>query len=105
MAADHVAVEGVRRWVVRTDDGIDLAGVVLDPRRPRPLGPGERALTFVLAHGFTNSVSRAPFGRVAGWLRAFGEVRALDFRGHGGSGGGSGTGGDPELGDVDAAVR
>jgi alpha-beta hydrolase superfamily lysophospholipase len=105
VAADHLAVEGVRRWVVRTDDGIDLAGVVLDPRRPRPLRPGERALTFVLAHGFTNSVSRAPFGRLAGWLRVFGEVRALDFRGHGGSGGGSGTGGDPELGDVDAAVR
>jgi uncharacterized protein len=38
-------------------------------------------------------------------LRRFGEVRALDFRGHGGSGGGSAVGGDPEVLDVDAAVR
>ena len=105
MAAEHLAGEESRRWAVRTDDGIDLAGVVLEPRRPRLPRPGARPLTFVVAHGFTNSVSRAPFGRLAGWLRAFGEVRALDFRGHGGSGGGSGTGGDPELGDVDAAVR
>jgi len=105
VAADHLAADGARRWAVRTDDGIDLAGVVLDPRPPRPLRAGARPLTFVLAHGFTNSVSRAPFGRVAAWLRAFGEVRALDFRGHGGSGGGSAIGGDPELQDVDAAVR
>jgi uncharacterized protein len=49
-------------------------------------------------------VARAPFARLAGWLRRFGEVRALDFRGHGRSGGGSGVGGDPEMLDVDAAV-
>ena len=41
----------------------------------------------------------------SGWLCRFGEVRALDFRGHGGSAGGSGVGGDPEVLDVDAAVR
>jgi len=96
--------QGTRALTVRTDDGIELAGVVLEARLPRPLRPGARALTFVLAHGFTNSVARVPFGRVAGWLTRFGEVRALDFRGHGRSGGGSGTGGDPELADVDAAV-
>ena len=96
--------QGTRPLAVRTDDGIELAGVVLDARLPRPLRPGARALTFVLAHGFTNSVARVPFARVAGWLTRFGEVRALDFRGHGRSGGGSGTGGDPELADVDAAV-
>jgi pimeloyl-ACP methyl ester carboxylesterase len=62
-------------------------------------------VTFVVAHGFTNSVARAPLHRLAGWLRPFGEVRALDFRGHGGSGGGSAVGGDPEVLDVDAAVR
>ena len=104
MTADDLAAAGVRRWAVRTDDGTDLAGVVLESRLPGPR-TGARPLTFVLAHGFTNSVNRAPFGRLAGWLRAFGEVRALDFRGHGGSGGGSGMGGDPEMGDVDAAVR
>jgi fermentation-respiration switch protein FrsA (DUF1100 family) len=58
-----------------------------------------------VAHGFTNSVARGPFTRLVGWLRRFGEVRALDFRGHGGSGGRSGVGGDLELIDVDAAVR
>ncbi|HVD28002.1 MAG TPA: alpha/beta hydrolase [Mycobacteriales bacterium] len=104
MTSEDLAVAGVRRWAVRTDDGTDLAGVVLESRLPGPRS-GARPLTFVLAHGFTNSVNRAPFGRLAGWLRAFGEVRALDFRGHGGSGGGSGMGGDPEMGDVDAAVR
>jgi len=104
VTSEDLAVAGVRRWAVRTDDGTDLAGVVLESRLPGPRS-GARPLTFVLAHGFTNSVNRAPFGRLAGWLRAFGEVRALDFRGHGGSGGGSGMGGDPEMGDVDAAVR
>ncbi|MET0765755.1 MAG: alpha/beta fold hydrolase [Blastococcus sp.] len=86
---------------VRTEDGIDLAGIVLPTLVPRQAG---RPLTFVLAHGFTGAVTRAPFLRVAGWLRRFGEVRALDFRGHGRSGGGSGVGGDPEVLDVDAAV-
>jgi pimeloyl-ACP methyl ester carboxylesterase len=97
--------QGTRALAVRTDDGVELAGVVLAARPPRPLRPGARAVTFVLAHGFTNSVARVPFRRVAEWLTRFGEVRALDFRGHGRSGGGSGTGGDPELGDVDAAVH
>ena len=58
----------------------------------------------MVAHGFTNSVSRPSFLRLAGWLRPFGEVRALDFRGHGRSSGGSTAGGDPETQDVDAAV-
>lgn len=104
MAPDELAATGARPWVVRTEDGTDLAGIVLAQCPPRPPGGGARALTFVLAHGFTNSVARAPFRRVAGWLAPFGEVRALDFRGHGGSGGGSAVGGDPELTDVDAAV-
>jgi fermentation-respiration switch protein FrsA (DUF1100 family) len=50
-------------------------------------------------------VARAPFRRLVGWLRRFGEVRAVDFRGHGRSDGASAVGGDPELADVDAAVR
>jgi uncharacterized protein len=95
---------GTRPLRVQVEDGIALSGVVLTAALPRPLPPGARPLTFVLAHGFTNSVTRAPFRRLAGWLRRFGEVRALDFRGHGGSGGGSGVGGDPEMRDVDAAV-
>jgi len=83
---------------------VDLAGIVVPADRPEPLRPGARPVTFVVAHGFTNSVARAPFTRLVGWLRRFGEVRALDFRGHGRSGGASGVGGDPELADVDAAV-
>ena len=92
---------GARRVRLRTDDRVDLAGIVLPTAAPPSSG---RPLTFVLAHGFTGSVERPPFRRVAGWLRRFGEVRALDFRGHGSSGGRSSTGGDPELRDVDAAV-
>jgi alpha-beta hydrolase superfamily lysophospholipase len=84
---------------VRTDDGVQLTGIVV------PARPGAAPLTFVVAHGFTNSTARAPFRRLATWLSAFGEVRALDFRGHGRSGGGSSTGGDPEVRDVDAAVH
>jgi pimeloyl-ACP methyl ester carboxylesterase len=83
---------------VRTEDGVQLAGVAV------AAGPGAGPLTFVVAHGFTNATARAPVRRLVGWLSAFGEVRALDFRGHGLSGGGSGVGGDPEMRDVDAAV-
>jgi pimeloyl-ACP methyl ester carboxylesterase len=93
---------GIRSVTVRTEDGVVLAGIVVPADRPRPSG---RPLTFVVAHGFTNSVVRPPFLRLAGWLSRFGEVRALDFRGHGRSGGGSTTGGDPEMRDVDAAVE
>jgi len=89
---------------MRVDGAIDLLGVVLPAAPPRPLPAGARPLTFLLAHGFTNSVAFGPFLRFAGWLRRFGEVRALDLRGHGRSGGGSGVGGDPEVGDLDVAV-
>jgi uncharacterized protein len=95
----------IRRLAVRTHDGVDLAGSWWAAQPPHPLTPARRPLTFVVAHGFTNSVARPAFARLVGWLRPFGEVRALDFRGHGLSGGGSGTGGDPEAADVDAAVE
>jgi pimeloyl-ACP methyl ester carboxylesterase len=85
---------------VRTGDGVRLSGIAVPAL---PSGPA--AVTFVVAHGFTHSVAREPFGRLVGWLRRFGDVRALDFRGHGASGGGSAVGGDPEVRDVDAAVR
>jgi predicted alpha/beta-fold hydrolase len=71
----------MRRVTVHTSDGIDLAGIVL----PASSASGS-PLTFVLAHGFTGSVARPSLRRLAGWLTPFGEVRALDFRGHGGSG-------------------
>ena len=94
-----------RDVTVGTSDGVRLHGIVVPPDLPGPPTAGGRPLTFVVAHGFTNSTARAPFLRLAGYLRRFGEVRGLDFRGHGRSGGASGVGGDPELLDVDAAVR
>jgi alpha-beta hydrolase superfamily lysophospholipase len=100
MRAHRPVLEGTRPVTVTADDGVRLSGIVVPAAQPGP-----RALTYVVAHGFTNSVGRPPFRRLVGWLRRFGEVRALDFRGHGGSGGGSAVGGDPEVLDVDAAVR
>jgi hypothetical protein len=58
---------------VRTGDGVRLSGIAVPALvRPAPL-------TFVPAHGFTNSVAGEPFGRLVGWLRQFGDVRAQDF--------------------------
>ncbi len=102
MPAGEAAIAGMRHVTVHASDGVRLRGVVVPPAVP-PL-PGTRPLTFVVAHGFTNSVSRSSFLRLAGWLRPFGEVRAVDFRGHGGSAGRSGSGGNPEVADLDAAV-
>jgi uncharacterized protein len=96
---------GARPLVVETEDGVRLTGWSVPATRPRPLRSGERALTFVVAHGFTHGAGRPSSLRVAGWLRPFGDVRSLDFRGHGGSGGGTTVGGDGELRDLDAAVR
>jgi pimeloyl-ACP methyl ester carboxylesterase len=96
--------EGVRPVTVRTDDGVTLRGVHLPATAPQPPGPGGRRTTFVVAHGFTNGVVKPSSLRVAGWLRPFGDVRSLDFRGHGASDGGSTVGGDGELRDLDAAV-
>jgi uncharacterized protein len=101
---------GSRSWEVVTPDRVPLRGLVVPPVVPTaaptaaPPRPGRRPLTFVVAHGFTNSVAYPPFLQLAGWLRRFGEVRALDFRGHGRSGGASAVGGDPELVDLDSAV-
>ena len=72
MASEDPVAAGDRRWAVRTDDGVDLAGIVLAPRLPRARRIPGRALTFVLAHGFTNSVARVPFRRMAAWLTPFG---------------------------------
>ncbi|NKZ07626.1 alpha/beta hydrolase [Actinomadura latina] len=58
---------------------------------------------FVLAHGFTCSWRQPALRRIAGALNAHGGVVALDFRGHGRSGGHT-TVGDREVLDVDAAV-
>jgi pimeloyl-ACP methyl ester carboxylesterase len=66
--------------------------------------PADSALAYIVAHGFTGS-SRAPrMRRIAAQLAGTGAaVLALDFRGHGRSGGRS-TLGDLEVHDVAAAV-
>ncbi|NYD45091.1 pimeloyl-ACP methyl ester carboxylesterase [Actinomadura luteofluorescens] len=58
---------------------------------------------FILAHGFTCSWRLPALRRIAAALGRHGGVIALDFRGHGRSGGHS-TVGDREVLDVDAAV-
>ena len=104
MPLDVPELVGARPLRVQTGDGVRLDGIVVPPAVPGPDGRGMAPLTFVVAHGFTNSVRYPPFLRMVGWLRRFGEVRALDFRGHGRSAGLSGAGGDQEAADVGAAV-
>jgi pimeloyl-ACP methyl ester carboxylesterase len=64
---------------------------------------GDGDVCFILAHGFTCSWRQPALRRIAGALNAHGGVLALDFRGHGRSGGHT-TVGDREVLDVDAAV-
>ncbi|MCZ2859258.1 alpha/beta hydrolase [Blastococcus sp. VKM Ac-2987] len=104
MPVEQPEPQGTRAVELRTPDGVVLSGIVVPPAPPGPRPPAARPLTFVVAHGFSNSVRYPPFLRLAGRLRRFGEVRAFDFRGHGRSGGRSGAGGDQEMADVDAAV-
>jgi pimeloyl-ACP methyl ester carboxylesterase len=85
-----------REVVLRTPDGIRLTA--------RHWDSGLRDLGCVVAHGFTGS-SRTPY--IEAISRAFTRhgvgVLAIDFRGHGRSGGRS-TVGDQEIHDVAAAV-
>jgi pimeloyl-ACP methyl ester carboxylesterase len=66
--------------------------------------PGPAGLCLVLAHGFTGAWRQPTTRRIAAVLNKVGGVIAIDFRGHGRSGGRS-TVGDREILDVDAAVR
>jgi pimeloyl-ACP methyl ester carboxylesterase len=66
--------------------------------------PGPDDLCLVLAHGFTGAWRQPTTRRIAAVLNRAGGVIAIDFRGHGRSGGRS-TVGDREILDVDAAVR
>ena len=88
-------MESIQVW---SADGIRLSGVhVTAARAAAP------DLAFVLCHGFTASTRRRELRRIATRLSRAGAVVALDFRGHGRSGGRS-TVGDAEVLDVDAAV-
>jgi pimeloyl-ACP methyl ester carboxylesterase len=66
--------------------------------------PGAEGLCLVLAHGFTGGWRQPATRRIAAMLNRVGGVLAIDFRGHGRSGGRS-TVGAREVLDVDAAVR
>jgi pimeloyl-ACP methyl ester carboxylesterase len=66
--------------------------------------PGTSDLCVVLGHGFTGNRRQPGPRRIAAALGRFGGVIAIDFRGHGRSGGVS-TVGDREVLDVNAAVR
>lgn len=87
-------VEG--EFTLSTDDGLRLSAVHLPARENPELG-------IVVAHGFTGTWRSARFGNIMRILRGYGGVVSFQFRGHGGSGGGS-TLGDREVLDVDAAV-
>lgn len=90
---------GVRELWLQAADGVRIRA------EHRRWATGDRAdLVIVLGHGFTGAASEPATRRIAGWLAAYGDVLALDFRGHGRSGGRSTVGGI-EIQDVEAAVR
>src|SRR5206468_2324363 len=70
----------------------------------RSSGARSSGAVFVVAHGFTNSTAKPSTRAVLQGLARFGDVVALDFRGHGRSGGRATVGRDEVL-DLAAAVR
>jgi alpha-beta hydrolase superfamily lysophospholipase len=92
-----------------TADGVVISGIHLprigDRRQPRSAAGARSAIpAFVIAHGFTNTISRRATRRLIAGFARFGAVVAFDFRGHGRSGGRTSVGRD-ETADLDAAVR
>lgn len=93
-----------------TDDGVRLAAR-FHPAAGETAGGADhagegqlRAPALVVAHGFTGSSRTPPVRRITERLHRHGfAVLAIDFRGHGRSGG-LGTAGDLEVHDVAAAV-
>ncbi len=82
----------------RTADGVRLTGLLLRRKHSR------NDLAVVVGHGFTNHVRKPFVERILHRLARQHTVVALDFRGHGRSGGRS-TAGPAEVQDLDAAVR
>jgi alpha-beta hydrolase superfamily lysophospholipase len=81
-------------------DGVRLAGIGC----PAPAAGGPGAPVFVIAHGFTNDTSSPSTRRVILSFARHGAVVALDFRGHGRSGGRTSVG-RVETPDLDASLR
>lgn len=96
-----------------TDDGVRLAALYYEPPGESRMAAGDAAdasgarsalPALVIAHGFTGSSSTPAVARISERLNRLGfPVLAIDFRGHGRSGG-LGTAGDLEVHDVAAAV-
>lgn len=78
----------------RSSDGVPLRGLRV---------PGPAGMTFVIAHGMSHSTVKPATRRVIDALAGHGSVLALDFRGHGRSGGRSSVGRDEPL-DLAAAI-
>ncbi|WP_344931574.1 hypothetical protein [Saccharopolyspora gregorii] len=68
-----------------TSDGVRLRGQYLS-------GPGSTGVAFAVGHGFTNHVRKPAVRAVLRRLAEHGAVLAVDFRGHGRSGGASSVG-------------
>ena len=79
-------------------------GVTISAAHVAGSGDDPFALCLVVAHGFTNGWRLPRVQRVMDRLGAFGGILAMDFRGHGRSGGDS-TVGDREIHDLDAGIR
>lgn len=90
---DSVLLPGTPVHLTTSDD-VDLAGVWV---------PGPPGLTLVVSHGMAHSIEQPATRRVIDGFARHGSVLAVDFRGHGGSGGRSSVGRDEPL-DTDAAV-
>lgn len=105
LSSSGAASHAQRRTLVAAD-GIRVSALHWPPvAAPSGAAPPEPATAVVLAHGFSGSSSSPGLRRVADVLTGAGAgVVALDFRGHGRSGGAS-TVGDLEVLDLDAAVR
>ncbi len=88
---------------VTSSDGVPLRGSY----RPGPRSHDAAVAAgpaVVIAHGFTNATRKPSTQAVITGFARHSAVVALDFRGHGGSGGRSTVGRDETL-DIDAAVR
>jgi pimeloyl-ACP methyl ester carboxylesterase len=91
--ADSLAI------TLRTEDGVRLHAI---HSRPGPGAVGGLAVVF--GHGFSGSTRKPAVRRMVTSLSRYAGVIAVDFRGHGRSGGVS-TLGDAEVLDIEAAVQ
>jgi alpha-beta hydrolase superfamily lysophospholipase len=91
----YVAAPVTKANTLVTDDGVPIDTVHLAQ---------DSDLAIVLGHGFTLTWQRPAVWGIATWLQRMAGVVAIDFRGHGRSGGVS-TLGDKEIQDLDVAVR